>query len=314
MLCGDSANFEEVAKLFEKDEKAQICFTSPPYAEQREYDTTSNYEGKREEDYIIWFEDVANVIEKVLKKNGCFFLNIKEHAEGGERSLYVLELIIKMKKELGWKYIDQIIWKKTGMPGRWRNRLRNDFEPIHVFTKDPYGIDVTLYGWEKGDGGKSLNQIFKDDYGEVYHFAKDIKFKFFPERKGTKSKKVPVYNKENKNETPAGNVGFYGKRNTGIALPSNVLDIAKNTERIDHPAMFSVKLVEWFIQVFTSRKDIIYEPFAGGGTSFIACENKDRVCYGVEISPKYCDVIVKRWEDYTGKKATRIAKQEVGAM
>jgi len=49
----------------------------------------------------------------------------------------------------------------------------------------------------------------------------------------------------------------------------------------------------------------IYDPFAGSGTSLIAAEQLGRKCYGMEISPAYCDVIVKRWENLTGKKATR---------
>jgi DNA modification methylase len=53
-----------------------------------------------------------------------------------------------------------------------------------------------------------------------------------------------------------------------------------------------------------SRKgEIIYDPFLGSGTTLIAAEQLGRKCYGMEISPQYCDVIVKRWENLTGKKA-----------
>ena len=50
--------------------------------------------------------------------------------------------------------------------------------------------------------------------------------------------------------------------------------------------------------------DLIYDPFLGSGTTLIAAEQLGRKCYGMEISPNYCDVIVKRWENLTGKKAT----------
>jgi DNA modification methylase len=46
-----------------------------------------------------------------------------------------------------------------------------------------------------------------------------------------------------------------------------------------------------------------YEPFCGSGTTLIAAEQLGRKCYGMEISPQYCDIIVKRWENLTGKKA-----------
>jgi len=48
----------------------------------------------------------------------------------------------------------------------------------------------------------------------------------------------------------------------------------------------------------------LYEPFCGSGTTLIAAEQLGRKCYGMEISPQYCDVIVKRWETLTGKTAT----------
>jgi DNA modification methylase len=49
----------------------------------------------------------------------------------------------------------------------------------------------------------------------------------------------------------------------------------------------------------------VYEPFCGSGTTLIAAEQLGRKCYGMEISPQYCDVIVKRWETLTGRKAVR---------
>ena len=50
---------------------------------------------------------------------------------------------------------------------------------------------------------------------------------------------------------------------------------------------------------------IVVDPFLGSGSTLIACEKTNRKCYGMEIDPHYCDVIVKRWEDYTGNKAER---------
>ena len=49
----------------------------------------------------------------------------------------------------------------------------------------------------------------------------------------------------------------------------------------------------------------VYDPFLGSGTTLIAAEQLGRKCYGMEIDPKYCDVIVKRWEEFTGQTATR---------
>jgi|11BtaG_2_1085332.scaffolds.fasta_scaffold27541_1 DNA modification methylase len=70
-----------------------------------------------------------------------------------------------------------------------------------------------------------------------------------------------------------------------------------------HPAMFPVELPEEYIKSMTNQRAIISEPFLGSGTTLIAAEKTRRKCYGMELDPKYCDVIVKRWEDFTGKKA-----------
>ena len=58
------------------------------------------------------------------------------------------------------------------------------------------------------------------------------------------------------------------------------------------------------MQTLCDRAKSIYEPFCGTGTTLIAAEQLGRKCYGMEISPAYCDVIVKRWENLTGKTAT----------
>jgi len=52
--------------------------------------------------------------------------------------------------------------------------------------------------------------------------------------------------------------------------------------------------------------DLIIDFFLGSGSTLIACEKTNRKCYGMEIDPHYCDVIVKRWEEFTGNKAERV--------
>lgn len=70
-----------------------------------------------------------------------------------------------------------------------------------------------------------------------------------------------------------------------------------------HPTQKPVALAGEAIDKTTHPTDLIYDPFLGSGTTLIAAEQLGRKCYGVEISPQYCDVIVKRWETLTGKKA-----------
>jgi DNA modification methylase len=73
--------------------------------------------------------------------------------------------------------------------------------------------------------------------------------------------------------------------------------------RKEHPATFPVALPEKFINAITSSGESVVDPFGGSGSTLIACEKTGRKCYMMELSPQYCDVIVTRWEQATGKKA-----------
>ena len=70
-----------------------------------------------------------------------------------------------------------------------------------------------------------------------------------------------------------------------------------------HPTQKPVELFTIPMGYHTTRGDLCYEPFCGSGSQIIAAETMQRCCYAMEIQPIYCDVIIKRWEDFTGKKA-----------
>lgn len=73
-----------------------------------------------------------------------------------------------------------------------------------------------------------------------------------------------------------------------------------------HPTMKPVELISQLIQDGTQSNMLVYDPFLGSGSTLIACEATKRRCYGMELDPHYVDVIIKRWENYTGKKAVKI--------
>jgi len=70
-----------------------------------------------------------------------------------------------------------------------------------------------------------------------------------------------------------------------------------------HGAVFPLQVSSRFVGTMCREGGTVYEPFCGSGTTLIAADQLGRKCYGMEISPQYCDVIVKRWENLTGKKA-----------
>jgi len=71
----------------------------------------------------------------------------------------------------------------------------------------------------------------------------------------------------------------------------------------DHPTMKPVKLIGRLVLNSSKEKDIVLDPFGGSGSTLIACEQANRVCYTSELDPKYCDVIVRRWQEFTGRAA-----------
>jgi DNA modification methylase len=84
---------------------------------------------------------------------------------------------------------------------------------------------------------------------------------------------------------------------------TTIIKYDRPTQSKLHPTMKPVGLIEYLIKNSSKQEDVVLDPFLGSGTTLIACEKLDRICYGVELDPKYCDVIVKRWEQFTGKKA-----------
>ena len=75
----------------------------------------------------------------------------------------------------------------------------------------------------------------------------------------------------------------------------------EDTKQRVHPTQKPIDLVIWFFERYKGNK--VIDLFLGSGSTLIACEKTGRKCYGMELDPHYCDVIIKRWEDYTGKKA-----------
>ena len=69
-----------------------------------------------------------------------------------------------------------------------------------------------------------------------------------------------------------------------------------------HPAMYPVELPLEYIKAMTNEKDNVIDCFLGSGSTLIACEQTNRICYGMEIDPKYCDVIRKRYAKFIGRE------------
>ncbi len=102
---------------------------------------------------------------------------------------------------------------------------------------------------------------------------------------------------------PEGTDHFWcGDRNQG-----DVWFIKRPMANLEHPTMKPVELVERALRNSSKARDTILDPFGGSGTTIIACEKTERQARVIEVDPKYCDVIVRRWEAFTGQQARQEA-------
>lgn len=81
-------------------------------------------------------------------------------------------------------------------------------------------------------------------------------------------------------------------------------------EKLGHPCSKPVKFWAWLMERVTAKGGDIFEPFGGSGTAFIAAEGLGRKCYGIELSPAYCDIILTRWEQATGRTAELLERAD----
>jgi len=92
---------------------------------------------------------------------------------------------------------------------------------------------------------------------------------------------------------------------------TTILEFDKPSRNGEHPTMKPVGLFEYQMLNNTKGGDIVLDSFGGSGTTLIAAEKNGRIARIMELDPKYCDVIVKRWEDFTGQKAELVNKPEL---
>ena len=103
--------------------------------------------------------------------------------------------------------------------------------------------------------------------------------------------------------TPSGRgaAGWYGDDSQ-----TSVFEMARPSASPDHPTSKPVALVAAMLGSSTKPKDLVLDPFEGSGSTLIACEQLGRACRMWELDPRYCDVVVKRWEELIGQTAERI--------
>ena len=273
VMCGDSTIEKEVLKLM-GGEKADMCFTDPPYildylrGKSRNGKPTEGFGLKKNRKYLETdilpddFSDqwMAN-IAKIQKTD--FSIIIFEHPKNLRTIWNALEK--------HWKYRNTITWHVP-------NRVQGFSAKYKFFNKQ----DIALVGTS---GKIELNltpesdELFQNEY-------------------------------ENALYATAGKPHWEGYEKGKKICPTDFIDhIAADQKSSGQGIIFGTKPLELltpYIKVLTKRDDLIVEPFGGSGSTLIAAHKMKRRCFLMEKSPVYTAVILKRWEKLTGCKAIKL--------
>lgn len=259
LKCGDCRDV--LAKY--PDDFFDLIVTSPPYADSR----ARTYGGIKPDDYVEWFLPRSEQFLRVLKPTGTFVLNIKERVVAGERSTYVLELILALRKQ-GWLWTEEYIWhKKNCHPGKWPNRFRDAWERCLQFNKSrKFKMNQDAVMVPMGDWAKTrLKNLGKND---VRRFDSQVDSGF------------------------GKNISNWVGRDK--AYPSNVLHMATETGNKSHSATFPKTLARWFIELFLDSGDWVLDPFVGSGTTSQVARDLGRNSLGIDILDEYIQLAAHR--------------------
>ena len=253
VLCGDAMETDNWRILLDMAGLKQVegAFTSPPYAWRRKW----FYDPIQTVNYVDWFEAAQSNAAKYLADTGSFFINIKPHTEEGERSLYVMDLVMAMKRNWGWCFIEEYCWERQAAPGTWRNRFKN--------------------GWDS-----------------IYHFSKTADISFYPDSVANFSSHGQAKAKANANTGKHFNA--IKDFSWDSARPSNRLPELGTVHGVGHPAAFPIELPMFFIMAFSLPNSAWIDPFMGAGSTLMACNDLNRTGLGIELKPEYCAIALKR--------------------
>ncbi len=269
LMVGDSTKAEQVAELM-AGEQADLLVTDPPYN-----------------------VDYANIKASVMKAlhhrtDGKTISNdnFKDDSEFQQFLIDSLGNANDALKDGGvfyiwhadsqafsfWEAAHQIGWTVREILNWVKDRLsmgRQDYQWQH---------EPCLYGWKGGAGHyfidlRTLTTVFDDE------------------------KPLDELNNKELKELVA---------NYRATIPTTIIREPKPTKSEEHPTMKPVRLIAKLIGNSSRERERVLDIFGGSGTTMIACEQLNRICYMMELDPHYADVIIERWEKFTGQKAELI--------
>jgi DNA modification methylase len=259
LICGDATDRAVVAALMQGD-TAQLCFTSPPYGNQRDYTSGG---------IADWDGLMRGVFASLpMAASGQVLVNLGLIHRNNEVIPYWDGWLSWMRQQ-GWRRFAWYVWDQgPGMPGDWAGRFAPSFEFVFHFNRE----------------SRKPNKIVPCKHaGQESHLRADGSSTAMRGKNGE-----------------VGGWTHAGQPTQDTRIPDSVIRVMRHKGRIgqgiDHPAVFPVALPQFVIEAYTDAGDIVFEPFGGSGTTMLAAERTGRICRSVEIAPEYVDVAIKRFQ------------------
>ncbi|MFN3628585.1 MAG: site-specific DNA-methyltransferase [Casimicrobiaceae bacterium] len=271
LICGDATDRDVIAALMQ-GETAALCFTSPPYGNQRDYTTGG---------IADWDGLMRGVFAHLpMADEGQVLVNLGLIHRDNEVVPYWEGWLAWMRQQ-GWRRFAWYVWDQgPGMPGDWAGRLAPAFEFVFHFNRQ----------------SRKPNKIVPCKWaGQDTHLRAD----------GTST---AMRGKDGE----VGGWTHKGLPTQDSRIPDSVIRVMRHKGKIgqgiDHPAVFPVALPQFVIEAYTDPSDLVFEPFGGSGTTMLAAERTGRVCRSIEIAPEYVDVAVTRFrQNHPGVPVTLLA-------
>ena len=245
LMCGDSTSIDAVDKLMD-GQKADICFTSPPYALGTSVALSGNTQMKNKKSAYQTHKDDSDSWMNLM--DGWWSASLSAVSKG-------------------WVVNVQPLAGNKRQLMKWINDRANRLSDIAT--------------WDKGHAAPAMAQgVMASRFEWMLIFGDD-----------DASRVIPC-------STWRGTI-----QSVYEAPPQR-----KNEFASIHAATMPVHVPIFVLQDLCNASKSVYEPFCGTGTTMIAAEKTKKQCFAMELDPKYCDVIVKRWEDFTGKKAVLLTE------
>jgi DNA modification methylase len=338
VMCGDSISIDAVDKLMD-GKKADMVFTDPPYGMKKEkegvlndnlnYDDLLDFNRKwiplsfavtkENGSWYCWGIDeplmdiYSAIIKPMIKSQQATFRNLitwnKSYLKNGgtfnpfgasgmdslrsypiadEKCLFVMCGVQGFNNNAdnyfeGWEPIRKYLheeMKKCGGTKKWKEALGNQMGG-HYFTRSQWALP-TEDAYKKLQAYGKDNDAFKREYDDLKREYDDLKREYYLTR------------------------AYFSNEDNSNNVWNIELQISKEEKESTggHATPKPIELCERAIKSSSEKNNIVLDFFGGSGSTLIACEKTGRINRSMELDPKYCDVIVKRWQEFTGNQAT----------